>query len=282
MAIRIASKPETPSAHSDDPETEASGAGDDQAHAEHPNRDPRRGGCSRPGPNGNPPQTIRLRERRGELAHQRLDLGAGSSASAAARTSRVPTITPSAPAPAAGGGLLGRADPEADRDRHVGVRRRAGDDRLRGRRPAPRARRSCRSPRPCRRSRAPARRSAPAARRAWWAPPAARARCPRASHALSIAGASSSGRSGTISPLAPCVDQRVGEPLDAAGEDQVRVAHHHHRDARGELARRPRARRAASPRRAAPRSRPRGSPGRRPAGPRTARPSSTRSAPPSA
>ena len=82
--------------------------------------------------------------------------------SPAARTKRLPTITPSASS-ADRARLLGRRDPEADSDRQRGGRAHALDGVRQPRRQLRRARRSCRSARRCRRSRARRRRSPRAA-----------------------------------------------------------------------------------------------------------------------
>ena len=128
-------------------------------------------------------------------------------------------------------GRRGRApsgvrDAEAERDGHVRARLACARGRRPARRRAPRARPSCRSPRRCRRSRArgapiAASRSSRRRRRHERDQRDARPRRrPRARRR-----ASSSGRSGTIRPLIPRCGELVGEALDAAREDEVRVAH---------------------------------------------------------
>ena len=168
---------------------------------------------------------------------------AGSSASAASRTSRLPMITPSAPASAAAGRLLGRRDPEAERDRDVGVRPWRARRRRRTCPTGRRARRSCRSPRRCRGSRGRARRSARRRSSVVVGATSGTSASPAASQASSAAGASSSGRSGTISPLAPAAAASRGEALGPARQHEVRVGHQDDRQPRRERPRRCRARR---------------------------------------
>ena len=153
-------------------------------------------------------------------------------ASAAARTRRVPTITPSAPASPPRRPAPGSPMPNPTATGTSVCAFGAADDRVEAR--PPRARPSCRRPRPCRRSRGARRRSAPGARRASSAPRAAQrdARSPRTRRGCRPT--SSSGRSGTIRPAAPGSASARGEALGAPREHEVGVAHEHHRQPGGE------------------------------------------------
>ena len=179
-------------------------------------------------------------------------------------------ITPSAISPDLGR-LRGGADPEADRDRDLGVRLGRGDQlgqrggqlgplagRPDGRDDVDEAARATAQIRP--------RRSAGVvgATSGTSASPAAANAVARSS------SASPSGRSGTIAPAAPAAAARRGELLGAAvREDHVRVDHQHHRNPLGDRAadlERGRERRPAPP---APPSPRRESSARRRADPRT-------------
>ena len=145
-------------------------------------------------------------------------------------------ITPSAISPTSRR-LLGGADPEADRDRDLGIGLGRRDQLGRARRAARPAPRSSRPWRRRRRSRGRRRRSAPGARPASSAPPAAPAPAPRRRTPSRISSASPSGRSGTIAPAAPGRDRQPRElPGPAVREDHVRVDHQHHRDPLGDRA----------------------------------------------
>ena len=117
-ARRNASKPLTPIAHSTIHADEAGGDGENQSHAARI--------LAKRQTVGQLARAPRRRRRRG-LRPEPSWRGASSS-SAAARTRRVPTITPSAPASAASASLLGRADPETERNGHLGRGLRPGDD----------------------------------------------------------------------------------------------------------------------------------------------------------
>ena len=143
-------------------------------------------------------------QRVGERPHQAPDRRRRSGSSPAARTSRDPTITPSARRGGRGRRRLGRlADPEPDRDRHIracalaraSYRREPSVER----RPlAGRAGQRDGVQEPLRARR----RSAPAAAPGWSGATNGRARARAARRRGAARHASSSGRSGTISPLA--------------------------------------------------------------------------------
>ena len=174
-----------------------------------------------------------------------------------------------------GRGLLGGRDPEPDRHRHARVQRGGARD-ARAASPsvdARRARRSSRSARPCRGSRE--RRAADPRQpligrgrgdQRHEREPALVARAERRPPPPRAAGPARSARSRRPRRSASAKRSRP------AGEDQVGVAHDHHRHARGDRPRRPRARRGrVAPARERRRRRRRGSPGRRRADRRTGR-----------
>ena len=126
--------------------------------------------------------------------------------SPAARTTRLPTITPSATSATARACRRSRSrtppPPERrwPRERAATVAARSGGGR--------RARRWCRSARPRRRSRGRRRRSRHALGRCWSGATSGTSARPSASHAARSSPASSWGRSGTISPAAPAAAAR--------------------------------------------------------------------------
>ena len=136
---------------------------------------------------------------RGSAADRVAAAAVETSASATARTSRLPMITPSAISTDLGG-LLGRADPEADRDRHLGLGLDRGDElgELRRQRVPLAGRADGRR----RRRRTPRRLADPAggARRASSARPAAPARARPRRSAAPISPASPSGQVGDDRP----------------------------------------------------------------------------------
>ena len=191
-----------------------------------------------------------------------------SSASATARTSREPTITPSATR-ADLADLLGGADPEADRDRH----RRVGPGRLdqlgEPAAAAGRARRWSGCRRPGRRSPPRRRRSARGARAGWSGRPAGTRASPASRSAAAISSPPPGAGRERSRPPAPASASRAGEAFGAARERHVGVGHRRRPRRAPRAARRSRApSRARRPPRAPP-SRRRGSPARRRAGRRT-------------
>ena len=148
--------------------------------------------------------------------------------SPAARTTRLPTITPSASSATAPRLLAGR-DPEAHRHRDVGGAAHPLDRLRQPRRQLGALARWCRSATPCRRSRARPPRSRPPARASWSAPPAAPAPGPRRRRPPRTSPASSCGRSGTISPAAPAAAARSANASGPGGQDHVHVDHQHDR-----------------------------------------------------
>ena len=195
-----------------------------------------------------------------------------SPSSPAARTSRVPTITPSAPGGGGGRRLLGRRDPEADRDRHRRCSR-AARATTRGepvRRPDSLAGRAGHRDR-VEEARGPAPRSGARRSSGVVGATSGTSASPRSSHAASAAGGLLERQVGHDQPARAGREQRVGEALEPAREDQVGVAHDDHRDVLGDRAPDLEHRGDASRRPAARPSRRRGSPGRRRAGRRTGR-----------